>query len=74
MMDFDSRYKPARSVSGGLGSGRRLGRVLLRGPELCPVCRGVFQSLYPLRHCLDHEDLEPTSMVGRKSKKDESGD
>lgn len=74
MMDFDSRYKPARSVSGSLGRARGLGRVLLRGPELCPVCRGVFQSLYPLRHCLDHEDLEPTSMVGRKRGNEDSGD
>lgn len=33
-------------------------KVQLRSMELCPVCRKIFMSLYPLRHCLDHEELE----------------
>lgn len=32
-------------------------RVLLREPEQCSVCGGVYLSLYKLRACLDHSDL-----------------
>ncbi len=33
-------------------------KVLLREPEMCAECRGVFLSLYPIRHCDDHEGLD----------------
>lgn len=33
-------------------------RVLLREPELCPMCRGVFLSLYPLKRYDEHDGLE----------------
>lgn len=34
------------------------GRVLLREPERCPECAGVYLSLYPLSDCPDHEGLD----------------
>jgi hypothetical protein len=37
--------------------GRRR-KVLLREPERCQECNGVYLSLYPLRECADHEGLE----------------
>ncbi|MCK4739726.1 MAG: hypothetical protein KAT46_07230 [Deltaproteobacteria bacterium] len=33
-------------------------RVLLREAELCGFCGKKYLSLYPLRFCLDHDDLE----------------
>lgn len=33
-------------------------RVLLREPEMCAECGGVFLSLYPLRSCFDHDGLD----------------
>lgn len=36
-------------------------RVLLREPEQCSVCGGVYLSLYRLRACQDHSDLTELS-------------
>ncbi len=36
----------------------RTRKVLLREPEICRECGEVFQSLYPLRRCIDHDRLE----------------
>ena len=33
-------------------------KVLLHEPEVCRECGEVFQSLYPLRCCKDHEGLD----------------
>ncbi len=33
-------------------------RVLLREPESCWECGRIYISLYPLKHCDDHEDLD----------------
>lgn len=33
-------------------------KILLREPERCWECGRTFISLYPLKHCGDHEDLE----------------
>ncbi len=33
-------------------------KVLLHEPEVCRECGRVFQSLYPLRCCKDHEGLD----------------
>jgi len=45
-------------------------RVLLREPEVCPICRGVFLSLYPLKGCYEHDGLDdimgPQAEKGKK--------
>jgi hypothetical protein len=34
------------------------GRVLLREPESCLRCTKTYISLYPLKNCQDHTDLD----------------
>jgi hypothetical protein len=34
-------------------------KVLLREAEVCRECGSAYQSLYPLKSCIDHEGLEP---------------
>ncbi len=41
-------------------------KVLLREPETCAECRGVFLSLYALRCCDDHEGLDELFKPARK--------
>lgn len=33
-------------------------RILLRGPEPCKQCGAFYKSLYIIRLCMDHEELE----------------
>jgi len=56
--DFRSVDLTSLGDWGGGGWQRGRTRVLLREPEMCPICKGVFLSLYPLRECVDHEGLD----------------
>lgn len=33
-------------------------RILLREPERCCECNRIFISLYELKNCMDHENLD----------------
>jgi len=37
---------------------KRTERILLRGPEPCKQCGTYYKSLYIIRLCMDHEELE----------------
>ncbi len=59
-MKFNSGIKGSVSLKcnkfGSYQGGR--GRVLLREPEKCPKCTKTYISLYPLKNCQDHTDLD----------------
>ncbi|MBI5643380.1 MAG: hypothetical protein HY954_07895 [Deltaproteobacteria bacterium] len=56
MISFGTSQFAGRDYFRSGGSPRR--GVLLREPERCGECNKVFISLYPLKRCTDHEDLD----------------
>ena len=43
-------------------------RPLLTEPEVCPECNKVFMSIYTLRDCKQHKNLEPLLQSARQNK------
>jgi hypothetical protein len=52
---FGSSHK---SMMNPISSLKRGEKILLRGPEPCKQCGAYYKSLYIIRLCMDHEELE----------------
>ena len=52
---FGSRNRSNKKPISTLKKGER---ILLRGPEPCKQCGAYYKSLYIIRLCMDHEELE----------------